>query len=248
VHLTGNLSKAVNKVIQLPADVVSAYPGNGSTETVLGRSINSVYGYTGCGIFQNAGQVAALNQPGAYVGGLRICDTNHDGKITAADQAFFGTTDPKFLYGFHIDATFQDFAFNMFWQGQVGGLVYNAWKNYQFPANNTGANFSTQVLGAWSPTNTGSTVPAPTLNSVLLPLSYFYESSSYLKLRNVSLSYNIPDSALAHVHVAKLRFYVEGSNLLIIKSSSTTLRDPEEIPGSSFPIPKTFTVGLNGSF
>jgi TonB-linked SusC/RagA family outer membrane protein len=248
LHLTGNLSKAVNRVIDLPADVVSAYPGNGSTETVLGRSINSLYGYVGCGIFQNAAQVAALNQPGAYVGGLRICDTNHDGKITSADQAFFGSTDPKFLYGFHIDATFLDWSFNMFWQGQVGGLVYNAWKNYQFPANNTGANFSTQTLGAWSPTNTGSTVPAPTLNSVLLPANYFYESSSYLKLRNVSLSYNIPDSALAHVHVAKLRVFVEGSNLLIIKPGSTTLRDPEEIPGSSFPIPKTFTVGLNGSF
>jgi hypothetical protein len=85
------------------------------------------------------------------------------------EKPFSVSTDPKFLYGFHIDSTFQDFSFNMFWQGQVGGLVYNAWKNYQFPANNTGANFSTQALGAWSPTNTGSTVPAPTLNSVLLP-------------------------------------------------------------------------------
>jgi hypothetical protein len=136
----------------------------------------------------------------------------------------------------------------MFWQGQVGGLVYNAWKNYQFPANNTGANFSTQVLGAWSPTNTGSTVPAPTLNSVLLPANYFYESSSYLKLRNVLLSYTVPDAALARLHVAKLRFYLEGSNLLIIKPASTTLRDPEEVPGSSYPIPKTYTFGLNGSF
>ena len=248
VHLSGNVSHAVNKVLSLPPDVVSAYPGNGSTETVLGRSINSVYGYTGCGIFQTAAAAAASGQPGAYLGGLQICDTNHDGKITAADQAFFGSTDPKFLYGFHFDTTLQDFSFNMFWQGQVGGLVYNAWKNYQFPANNTGANFSTQVLGAWSPTNTGSTVPAPTLNSVLLPASYFYEPATYLKLRNVTLSYQVPDYALAHVHVAKFRVFIEGSNLLIIKDKATTLRDPEEVPGSSFPIPKTYTVGFNGSF
>jgi len=248
MHFSGNVSRAVNKVIDLPPNVVSAYPGNGSTETVLGRSINSLFGYTSCGIFQNAAAVAAANQPGGYVGGLRICDTNRDGKITSADQAFFGSTDPKFLYGFHIDANLQDWSFNMFWQGQVGGLVYNAWKNYQFPANNTGANFSTQVLGAWSPTNTGSTVPAPTLNSVLVPINYFYESSSYLKLRNVSLGYTVPDSALARVHVAKLRIYLEGTNLLIFKPGSTTLRDPEVIPGASFPIPKTFTVGINGSF
>jgi TonB-linked SusC/RagA family outer membrane protein len=248
VHLSGNVSHAVNKVLSLPADVVSAYPGNGSTETVLGRSINSLYGYTGCGIFQTAAAAAASGQPGAYLGGLKICDTNHDGKITAADQAFFGSTDPRILYGFHFDSSFQDFSFNMFWQGQVGGLVYNAWKNYQFPANNTGANFSTQVLGAWSPTNTGSTVPAPTLNSVLLPATYFYEPATYLKLRNVVLSYQVPDSALAYVHVAKFRVFIEGSNLLIIKDKATTLRDPEEVPGSSFPIPKTYTLGFNGSF
>jgi hypothetical protein len=126
--------------------------------------------------------------------------------------------------------------------------VYNAWKNYQFPANNTGANFSTQALGAWSPTNTGSTVPAPTLNSVLLPANYFYEPATYLKLRNVTLAYQIPDSALARIHVAKFRVFIEGSNLLIIKDKATTLRDPEEVPGSSFPIPKTYTVGFNGSF
>ena len=53
---------------------------------------------------------------------------------------------------------------------------------------------STQVLGAWSPTNTGSTVPAPTLNSVLLPATYFYEPATYLKLRNVTLGYELPDA------------------------------------------------------
>ena len=248
LHLSGNMSHAVNKVLSLPADVVSAYPGNGTTQTVLGRSINSLYGYTGCGIFQTAAAAAASGQPGAYLGGLQICDLNHDGKITSADQTFFGSTDPKFLYGFHIDSTFQDFSFNMFWQGQVGGLVYNAWKNYQFPANNTGANFSTQALGAWSPTNTGSTVPAPTLNSVLLPATYFWEPATYLKLRNITLGYQLPDAALSHMHVAKLRIYLEGSNLLIIKDKATTLRDPEVVPGSSFPIPRTYTLGFNGSF
>ena len=53
LHLSGNISHAVNTVKSLPADVVSAYPGNGTTETVLGRSINSLFGYTSCGIFQN---------------------------------------------------------------------------------------------------------------------------------------------------------------------------------------------------
>jgi len=247
LHISGNISHAVNKVVSLPADVVSAYPGNGTTETVLGRSINSLYGFESCGIFTSQAQVTASGQPGAYLGGLKICHLV-PGPITAADQGFFGTTDPNFIYGFHFDATYQNWAYNMFWQGVEGGLVYNAWKNYQFPGNNTGANFSTALLGAWSPTNTGSGVPAPTLNSVQLPTNYFYESASYLKLRLVQLSYSVPDPLLSKVHVSQLRFFLSGSNLLIIKPHSTTMRDPEVVPGSSFPIPKTYTLGFNGSF
>jgi hypothetical protein len=170
------------------------------------------------------------------------------GPITSADQTFIGTTDPNFLFGFHIDATLQNFTYNMFWQGQEGGLVYNAWKNYQFPGNNTGANFSTALLSAWSPSNPDSRVPAPTLNSVQIPDSYFYESATYLKLRLVQVGYNFPDPLLAKVHVSRLRVFLSGSNLLIIKSKSNTMRDPEVIPGSSFPIPKTYSLGFNGSF
>ncbi len=247
VHLSGNLSHAVNKVISLPEDVISAYPGNDTTETVLGRSINSIYGYESCGIFTSQAQVTASGQPGAYVGGLKICHLV-PGPITSADQTFIGTTDPNFLFGFHIDATLQNFTYNMFWQGQEGGLVYNAWKNYQFPGNNTGANFSTALLSAWSPSNPDSRVPAPTLNSVQIPDSYFYESATYLKLRLVQVGYNFPDPLLAKVHVSRLRVFLSGSNLLIIKSKSNTMRDPEVIPGSSFPIPKTYSLGFNGSF
>ena len=243
-----DISKQQNKVVSLPADVVSAYPGNGTTQTILGRSINSVYGYASCGIFQNAAQVAAAGQPGAYVGGLRICDVNHDGQVTAADQAFFGTTDPKFLYGFHFNLAYRNWQLSQFWSGRVGGLVYNNWANYLFPANNTGANWSNQLLSAWSPSNTRSNVPAPTLNSVQLPTSYFYTSGTYLKLRDVVLSYTPPEWLLDRVGVSDFRLYLEGTNLLIFKPGSTTVRDPEVVAGQSFPIPRTYTVGFDASF
>lgn len=243
-----NISRSTNRVVSLPADVVSAYPGNGTTETILGRSINSLYGYQSCGIFQNAGQVAASGQPGAYAGGLKVCDVNHDGKITAADQTFFGSTDPKFLYGFNFNLGYGSWQLNQAWDGRVGGLVYNNWANYLFPANNTGANWSNQLLAAWSPGNTGSSIPAPTLNSVQLPTSYFYQSGTYLKLRDVVLSYTPPQWLLDHLALSDLSIYVEGSNLLIFKPGSTAIRDPEVIAGQSFPIPKTYTVGFKAAF
>lgn len=243
-----NFSKTHNRVVALPADVISAYPGNGTSATIVGRSINSLYGFTSCGIFQNAAQVAASGQAGAYVGGLRICDLNHDGTINAADQAFFGTTDPKFLYGINFNLSYRGWQLNQFWRGRVGGLVYNNWANYLFPANNTGANWSNQLLGAWSPTNTGSNIPAPTLNSVQLPASYFYQSGTYLKLADVVLSYTPPEWLLDDLHVNDLSVYLEGTNLLIITPHSTTIRDPEVVAGQSFPIPRTYTLGFTASY
>jgi len=252
LHLSGNISHATNKVISLPADVVSAYPGNGSTQTILGRSINSIYGYSAGGIFQNAAQVAASGQPGAYVGGLRIVDVNHDGKIDANDQRFLGTTDPKYIFGVNFDANYRDWSFNMAWQGVKGGLIYNYFKGLTDFTANPGANYGGRVLSAWTPANTGSSIPAAVLSYGQVPDSYFYESASYIKLRNLALSYNLPESLRAPVHVKRLRVYLQGENLLILKPKGTVLQDPEQPnvgdPIPPFPIPKRFTVGFDGSF
>ena len=150
--VSGNLSHATNTVLSLPASVVNSFPGNGSTLTVLGRSINSVYGYVANGIFQTAAEAAASGQPGAYVGGLRILDVNHDGKIDAADRVFFGRTDPSYIFGVNFDANFKAWAFNMAWQGVKGGLVNNGFKGLTDFTANPGANWGGRTLNAWSPT------------------------------------------------------------------------------------------------
>src|SRR5260370_18556522 len=141
LHPSGNISHATNKVISMTADDVSAYHGNANTQTILGRSVNSIYGFSAGGIFQNAAQVAASGQPGAYVGGLRIVDVNHDGKIDANDQRFLGTTDPKYIFGVNFDANYRDWSFNMAWQGVKGGLIYNYFNGRTHFTANPGANY-----------------------------------------------------------------------------------------------------------
>ncbi|HWS68721.1 MAG TPA: hypothetical protein VN325_38620, partial [Steroidobacteraceae bacterium] len=229
-----------------------AYPGNGSTQTILGRSINSIFGYSAGGIFQTAAQVAASGQPGAYVGGLRIVDVNHDGKIDANDQRFLGTTDPKYIFGVNFDANYRDWSFNMAWQGVKGGLIFDYFKGLTDFTANPGANYGGRVLSAWTPANTGSSIPAAALSYGQVPDSYFYESASYIKLRNLALAYTFPESLRAPVHVKRLRVYLQGENLLIIKPKGTVLQDPEQPnvgdPIPPFPIPKRFTVGFEGSF
>ncbi|HLQ11972.1 MAG TPA: SusC/RagA family TonB-linked outer membrane protein [Steroidobacteraceae bacterium] len=247
IHVAANLSHSTNTIVALPANVVNSFPGNGANLTVLGRSLNSLFGYVGDGIFQSAAEVAALNQPGAYVGGLRILDVNGDGKIDASDRVFYGTSDPKYIFGVNFDVNYKDWAINMAWQGVNGGLVDNSLKHYQFTTENPGSNWATGVFNTWSPTNTGSPNPAPHDGYGTLPDTYFWESGSYIKLRNLAVSYVVPASLLSRVRMKELRVYLQGENLVIIKPRGTTLQDPETA-GTSFPVPKRYTLGFRGSF
>src|SRR5207237_7488446 len=86
LRMSGNLSHATNTVLSLPASVVNSFPGNGSTLTVLGRSINSVYGYVAHRIFQTAADDPASGQPGAYGGGVRRVHVSHCGTIEAGGR------------------------------------------------------------------------------------------------------------------------------------------------------------------
>jgi hypothetical protein len=108
------------------------------------------------------------------------------------------------------------------------------------------------VLSAWTPNNTGSSIPAVALSYGQIPDSYYYESATYIKLRNLSVSYTFPDRFMSPIHAKRGRIYLQGENLLTIKPKGTVLQDPE-YPGAGapippFPIPKRFTIGFDFGF
>lgn len=244
--ITGNISTATNKVISLPDSVVNSFGGNGRDKTILGKSINSVFGYVSDGLFQSAEEVAAhASQPGAAPGRIRYVDLNGDGVINEQDQDFFTHTDPDFIYGLNFKLTYGRWDFNMFWQGVKGGSIRNSWRLFtDFTSLNIGSNYGDRTLNAWTPENKGSNVPALTLldnNNEARESSFYWESGSYLKLRNLSVTYNIDPQIL------DARVYLSAQNLLTITSSGTLSQDPEA-PNSVFPIPRVVTLGLSMSF
>jgi len=249
----GNASAFRDRITGLPAAVVRSYPGNGE-QTILGHSVNSIFGYVVQGIFQDAAEVsAAAAQPGKAVGRLRYRDLNGDGKIDVLDQRWLGTTSPKLEYGLAPGASYKAFSLSVFLQGVSGRSVYNGIKSQtDFTSIFTGANFGTRVLDAWTPQNRGSTIPALSLsntNDETRSSTYFVENGSYLKLREVVLGYTIPAHALPRSMSALdgSRLFVRGGNLFTLKSSGTTLPDPE-VPFAAYPLPRTFTVGLDLAF
>jgi hypothetical protein len=111
-------------------------------------------------------------------------------------------------------------------------------------------NKGTRVLDAWSPSNTGSDIPALTTadtNNEGRLSTYYIENGSFAKLRTIQLGYNIPKSFTDKLHLDRLRVYLSAQNLLTIKSGKFTGSDPEN-PGFNYPIPLNLTFGLNVSF
>jgi hypothetical protein len=247
----GNIAGYRNKVLYLPSDVLNAYAGNGTTETVLGRDVNSEYGYVVQGIFQNQAQVNnSAAQPGKGVGRLQYADLNHDGVINQNDETFIGNPDPNFIYGLNSTVNYKAFSLTFFFNGSQGGLVNNSYKTLtDFTSLAPGSNWGTRVLDAWTPTNNKSTIPALTINNNNdegRPSTYFLESGSYLKLRNVQVSYDLKN-ALKKLKLQRATVYIQASNLLTFKSSSYTAPDPEN-PGNAYPIPLITTIGINFSY
>jgi TonB-linked SusC/RagA family outer membrane protein len=248
VNISSNISAYRNKVTQLPSNVLSSYPGNGTTQTILGRSINSIYGYVADGLFTTQTQVDnSAVQPGKGLGRIRYKDLNGDGVINNLDQQYIGNFDPKFSYGLNVNVKYKNFNLNFFFQGVQGNSVYNTYKAItDFTSLAPGANWGTRVLQAWTPQNPTSTIPALTLvdnNDEARGSTYYVENGSYCKLRNLQLSYNLND-ALKKYKIKNAKIYIQGSNLLTIKSKSYTDPDPENST-NEFPIPVVTTIGFD---
>jgi hypothetical protein len=246
MNLTGNFSMYRNKVIDLPQEVLTSYPGNGTDKNILGRPVNSFFGFVTDGLFQNQQEVDGhAAQPGKGIGRIRYKDLDANGVINDRDRDYIGDGGPKFTAGLNASFTYRNFDLSFFVQA-IQVKVVNDFKTYtDFSSLWTGTNWGSRTLDAWTPSNTGSTIPALTLvdnNNEGRFSTYFIENGSYVKLRNLQVGYNLKN--LFKSKVQNARIFIQGSNLLTIKSKSFTGPDPE-IPNHAFPVPVIGTIGLN---
>jgi TonB-linked SusC/RagA family outer membrane protein len=253
-RLNGNISGYKNRVTKLPESVVNNYGGNGINDNILGRPVNSFYGYVADGLFKTQKDVDnSATQTGKGLGRIRYDDLNNDGVINDADRTWIGRPHPDFIYGLNIALQYENFDFSVFFQGVQGIDVIDGFKyNTDFwSVSQTGSNKGNRVLDAWTPQNPNSTIPALTItdnNDETRLSSYYIEKGSYLKIRNAQLGYTLPAKILGRWKMQKLRVFVGGDNLLLVlKSKSFTGLDPEN-PSNGYPNPLVVTGGINISF
>lgn len=246
-EVTANASHFADKIIELPEEVRTAYPGN-VEKTILGHSSRSIFGYVTDGIFQNQEEVEDhATQVGAGPGRIRYKDLNDDGVIDALDQDFLGTTLPALEYSLRIDLNYKNFDLSLFGSGVAGKTGYDAYTNYNDFVRSRD-NVGPGVFRAWTPQNPNSSVPALSLtdnNNEVRPSDYYNVNASYFKLRNLQLGYSFSASALEKIHIENLRLYFMADNVLRFKSKDFQGPDPERIDINTIPIPSTYSIGLN---
>jgi TonB-linked SusC/RagA family outer membrane protein len=241
-----NFAHFRDKITELPESVRPAYAGN-LVNTIIGHSQFDIFGYKTNGIFQSQDEVnKAPTQIGAGPGRIRYVDDNNDGVISDLDRNWIGTTLPSLEYGLRIDLTYKKFDLSIFGSGVAGRKgfdVYTLFNNLMKSRENVGPG----VFDGWTPQHTNTSVPALTLkdnNNEGRTSDYFMVSTSYFKMRNLQLGYNVKPKAI----FTAVRLFAMAENLFWFKSKKYLSPDPERIDLDPIPVPKIFTFGINASF
>lgn len=264
-----NFSINKNKVLQLgpSGDPILSEGGAGIRHiTRIGDPIGSYYGYVVDGIYQNQTDIDKapkdLLAPSARPGDFRFKDVNGDGVINANDRTVIGNYMPKYTWGVTNTISYNSFSMNFLFQGVEGSKVLNLTRRHLGNGEAATNSYHYEVNRWKSESNPGDgkTPRADRLSDLHgynnRPSSYQVESGSYIRLRNVTLSYNLTSASLLK-YFRSARLYVSASNLFTItdyigynpevNNQSTNTNVQGEDYGA-YPLQRVFTFGVNFSF
>ena len=256
-HVFGNVTYVKNEVVHIGGDDMI----NGKRITREGYPIDAYYLYICDGIFQSEDQVKhhAYQSANTHAGDLIFRDVSGpegvpDGQITEDDRVVTGSSVPDFTYSFGLNLDYKGIGLNVFFQG-VSGISTYPTHNLVYPyANGAGVTYE-WLKRAWTPENTGGGFPRLlTTNSqhdnYTKSSTFWLRDASYLRLKNIQLSYDFPKKWIAPLKIAALKVFVNAENLLTF--SDFDIFDPERSLTSdyiwSYPSVKSFTGGINVTF
>lgn len=206
-----------------------------------GHALGGFYGYISDGVDPETGE-------------LMYRDLNDDGSITTSDKTYIGDPNPDFTYGMTNTFTYKNFDLSILLQGSYGNEIFNA-SRMETEGMYDAKNQSTRVLDRWR--RPGMITSIPKAGYDMKISSYFIEDGSFLRVKDITLSYNVAKSTLKHLGLTKLQPYLTASNLLTFTKYLGF--DPEVnqwgnsgtvqgIDWGTYPQTRTFIVGLNVEF
>lgn len=208
-----NYSAYRNKIISLYGNFDSAgrEVSDLGNRWFIGQPVRVIYDYRMQGVWQE-GEDASRVDPAAKPGSLKFQDVDGNGKIDGNDRVVLGSPLPKWSGGFTNTFHYKNmFHLNIFIQTVQGALRNNVNQSY---ADEAGRMNVPAEIGYWTPENKSQTRPGLNGTSVNNVRGYNYPSdASYTRIKDVTLSFTMPQKMLDKVRLAGLTIYVSGRNL-----------------------------------
>jgi iron complex outermembrane receptor protein len=244
-NIGGNVTYIQNKVKDSPYSVLTTGAAQGSGQT--GATIN---GYING---QPIGAFYMFQFDGIGANGLNnFRDTNGNGSIGDNDRSVVGSAIPKFIYAYHLNFKYKDFALGINFNGVAGNKIYNHTAMSLFTKAQLSKSNNTTAFAVQYPEE--STTNANTVSTRYL------ESGSFLRLNNATLSYNLSSEKVGLSNIFRnARLSLTGQNLFVI--TNYTGFDPEINTGTTmggiqtfgidyftYPKARTYMISLNVTF
>ena len=206
----------------------------------IGEPIDVSYGFRFSGIWQEGDDIAGSAQPTARPGDVRVVDVNGDGAIDDTDRTILGDREPDYTAALSNTLRYRDFSLSAFLHSVQGITRANELRNSNLVLPEVRRN--TVRLQYWTPENPINTYPANRENANIHSVA-FYEDASFVRLRDVTLAYDVPAVLAERFGGRTLRVYVNGRNLWT--HTDWTGLDPELDDQRALPLQKSFIVGVN---
>jgi len=243
-RLSVNATTYKNEIVNIPTDVM----WSGTKKWVKGGSLYDFWMYEWAGVDPETGDAQWYMTDTET--GERVKTTNY-GSLTSQDKVKVGNALPKVSGGFQSDLTWRDLSLSMAFAYSIGNKIYNRDKaSLMGVSGANGSTMSKDLLNRWTPENTQTDVPRLEYDQT----SYFTSAStrwlvdgSYLRLKTVTLNYNLPKKWIQPAMLKDVSIYVQGENLLTFSKQQGL--DPEQALGGvtywRYPAMKTLSFGIN---
>jgi TonB-linked SusC/RagA family outer membrane protein len=260
-----NIATNQNKVEKLGEPFINgadiARIGSFINRTQEGRPIGAFWVIEEEGQYQDWEE--ALTAPRIAIGGtqpyfapgdFKPVDQNGDGVIDDQDRVWVGSPFPDFFGGFGTTLSFKGLSLDVVGSYQYGNLLWN--QPRLVSETFEGTSWRVHYDNRWLPSQPGvvTSVPVPRNNNPLLVSGRFLEDASFLRIRTVTLGYELPAGLISKAKLSRARLYVQANNFFTFTKYSGW--DPEVnsfgsnvttngVDIGAYPIPKTVTVGIN---
>ena len=238
-----NISLNRNEILSLYNDQPLDNLGRGSNSVRVGEPLGIFYGYKSLGVDPSTGDIV-------------FADINGDGQITSEDRTKIGDPNPDFTGGLSNRLSYRNFELSVFLQFSYGNDIFNGTRIY-IESMKGSDNQTTAVLDRWRQPGDITDVPRATEtdpNNNNRISSRFIEDGSYLRVKNVSLSYTLDQRFSERLGVSNMRISLTGENLLTFTNYSgmdpeVNYAGPSDLRlGTDFfthPQVRTVSLGLN---